>query len=84
MDYVHVEDYFAIAEYNSLAQGIMGRAKLGGSAKLWWKLHCQTLGKKENLIGWEDLQKSLKERYLLINYSTVKMNKFLSCVERVG
>ena len=37
-----MEDYFALAEYNLVAQGIMGRAKLGGLAKLWWKLHCQT------------------------------------------
>ena len=38
-----MEDYFALAKYNTVAQGIMGRAKLGGPpAKLWWKLHCQT------------------------------------------
>ena len=77
-----MEDYFALAKYNLVAQGIMGRAKLGGPAKLWWKLHCQTQGKKENTVGWDDLQKSLKERYLLINSSTVKMNKFLSCVQK--
>ena len=29
-----IEDYFALAEYNLVAQGIMGRAKLGGLAKL--------------------------------------------------
>ena len=28
------------------------------------------------------LNKSLKERYLPLNYSTVKMNEFLSCVRR--
>ena len=36
-----MDDYFALAGYNTLAQGIMGRTKLEGSAKLWWKLHCQ-------------------------------------------
>ena len=40
-----MDDYFALASYNTLAQGIMSRAKLEGLAKLWWKLHCQTQGK---------------------------------------
>ena len=30
-----MEDYFALAGYNTLAKGIMGRAKLDGPAKLW-------------------------------------------------
>ena len=51
-----MEDYFALAEYNLMAQGIMGKAKLGGPAKLWWKLHFQTQGKKENTVVWDDLQ----------------------------
>ena len=77
-----MDDYFALAEYNTATQGIMARAKLEGSAKLWWKLHCQTQGKPEKSIGWEELKKSLMERYLPLNYSTVKMNEFLSCVRR--
>ena len=77
-----LENYIALAKYNTVAQGIMARAKLEGSTKLWWKLHCQTLGKPEKSIGWEELKKSLKERYLPLNYSTVKMNEFLSCVRR--
>ena len=77
-----MDDYFALAEYNALAQGIMGRAKLEGPAKLWWKLHCQSQGKAENSVGWEDLKKSLKERYLPLNFSTDKMNEFLSCVRK--
>ena len=36
----------------------------------------------ENSVGWEELKKILKERYLPLNYSTVKMNDFLSCVQR--
>ena len=40
-----MDDYFTLAGYNAVAQGIMGRAKLEGSAKLWWKLHCQAQGK---------------------------------------
>ena len=32
---ISLDDYFAQARYNALAQGIMGRAKLEGSAKLW-------------------------------------------------
>ena len=35
-----MDDYFALVEYNEIAQGIMGRAKLEGLAKLCWKLHC--------------------------------------------
>ena len=77
-----MEDYFALAEYNVLAQGIMGRAKLEGSAKLWWKLHCHIQGRSENSMGWEELKQSLKERYLPLNYSTSKMNEFLSSVRR--
>ena len=79
---ISMDDYFALANYNSIAQGIMGRAKLEGSAKLWWKLHCQTQGKAKNFVGWAELKKSLREWYLPLNYSTVKMNKFLSCVRK--
>ncbi len=77
-----MDDYFALAEYNSIAQGIMGRAKLEGPAKLWWKLHCQTHGTPENSVGWGVLKHSLEERYLPLNFSTLKMNEFLSCVRR--
>ena len=35
-----MDDYFALAGYNTLALGIMGIAKLEGSTKIWWKLHC--------------------------------------------
>ena len=38
----------------------MGRVKLEGSAKLWWKLHCQ--GKAENSMGWDELKKSLNDK----------------------
>ena len=55
------EDYFALVEYNTVVEGIMARGKLEGSTKLWWKLHCQTLGKPKKSIGWEELKKSLKE-----------------------
>ena len=37
-----MDDYFALAGYNATAKGIMGRAKLEGLAKLWWKLHCHS------------------------------------------
>ena len=77
-----MDDYFALAGYNAVAQGIMGRAKLEGSARLWWKLHCQTQGKLETTMGWEELKASLKERYLPLNYATTKMNEFLSCVRK--
>ena len=30
-----MEDYFSLAKYNPLAQRIMGKAKLEGSAKIW-------------------------------------------------
>ena len=79
---ISMDDYFSLANFNSIAQGIMGRAKLEGSAKLWWKLHCQTQGKAKIFLGWEELKKSLKEWYLQLNYSTMKMNEFLSCVRR--
>ena len=46
-----MDDYFALAKYNTLVQGIMGRAKLEGPAKVWWKLHCQTQGRIENSMG---------------------------------
>ena len=56
-----MDDYFALANYNSIAQCIMGRAILEGSAKLWWKLHCQTQGKAKNSMGWEELKKIFRE-----------------------
>ena len=77
-----MEDYFSLALYYTAAQGLMGRAKLDGPAKLWWKLHCQTLGRTEGSMSWEELKKGLKERYLPLNYSTAKMNEFLSCVRK--
>ena len=79
---ISMDDYFALAIYNSITQGIMGRAKLEGPAKLWWKLQCQTQGKAKNFLGWKELKKSLIELYLPLNYSTVKMNEFLSCVQK--
>ena len=33
-------------------------------------------------MGWCELKKGLKERYLPLNYATMKMNKFLSCIKR--
>ena len=33
-------------------------------------------------MGWEDLKRRLKERYLPLNYSALKMNKFLSFVKK--
>ena len=44
---IKMEDYFALAKYNVVAQGIMGKAKLFNSAKLWWKLNCQSQGVDE-------------------------------------
>ena len=60
----------------------MGRAKVEGLAKIWWKLHCQAQGKTKKSMGWGELKDSLKERYLPLNYDTVKMNEFLSCVKK--
>ena len=77
-----MDDYFALAGYNALAQGIMGRTKLEGSTKLWWKLHCQVQAKPEKSMGWGELKDSLKERYLPLNYESAKMNEFLSCVRK--
>ena len=31
---------------------------------------------------WEKLKKNIRERYLPLNYSIVKMNEFLSCVKK--
>ena len=77
-----MDDYFALAGYNATTQGIMGIAKLEGLAKLWWKLHCQAQGKIKKSMGWGELKDSLQEWYLPLNYDTVKINKFLSCVKK--
>ena len=74
-----MDDYFALAGYNALAQGLMGRAKMDGPAKLWWKMQCQSQGKSKNSVKWIELKKNLKERYLPLNYATEKMNEFFSC-----
>ena len=73
---ISMEDYFDLAGYNALAQGIMGRAKLDGAAKLWWKLSCQTRGETESAHGWEILKELLRERYLPLNYGTNRMKNF--------
>ncbi|MCO5597516.1 hypothetical protein L7F22_051594 [Adiantum nelumboides] len=77
-----MEDYFDLAKYITLAQGIMGGAKLKGPAKLWRKLSCKSRGIAKNTQGWEDLEERLKERYFPLNYSTNKMNEFLSCTRK--
>ena len=73
-----MEDYFALAKYNAVAQGIMGKAKLSGSAKLCWKLNCQLRGVDEATQHWQELKAKLKEWYYPLNYETFKMNEFLS------
>ena len=45
-------------------------------------MHCQIHGKLEDTVAWDELQRSLMERYLPINYLMVKMNEFLSCVRK--
>ena len=77
-----MDDYFALEDYNAIAQGIIGRAKLQGLEKLWWKLHCRAQGETKKSMGWGELKDNLKEWYLLLNYDTVKMNEFLSCVTK--
>ena len=79
---ISMDDYFSLAEYNFIAQGIMSRAKLTGSAKVWWKLNCQSRGVAEVTQSWEELQLRLKERYWPLNYATTKMNEFLACTRR--
>ena len=39
---IEIEDYFALAKYYQVAQAIMEKTKLTGSAKLWWKLDYQS------------------------------------------
>ncbi|MCO5601287.1 hypothetical protein L7F22_055406 [Adiantum nelumboides] len=77
-----MEDYFDLAEYNFVAKGIMGRAKIKGPAKTWWKLNCKSRGVLEITQSWEELQLRLRERYSPPNYLTTKMNEFLACVRR--
>ncbi|MCO5602462.1 hypothetical protein L7F22_056594 [Adiantum nelumboides] len=79
---ISMEDYFDLAEYNFVAKGIMGRAKIKGPAKIWWKLNCKSRGVLEITQSWEELQLCLRERYSPPNYLTTKMNEFLACVRR--
>ncbi|MCO5582829.1 hypothetical protein L7F22_036729 [Adiantum nelumboides] len=79
---ISMEDYFDLAEYNFVAKGIMGRAKIKGPAKIWWKLNCKSRGVLEITQSWEELQLRLRERYSPPNYLTTKMNEFLACVRR--
>ncbi|MCO5589190.1 hypothetical protein L7F22_043156 [Adiantum nelumboides] len=79
---ISMEDYFDLAEYNFVAKGIMGRAKIKGPAKIWWKLNCKSRGVVEITQSWEELQLRLRERYSPSNYLTTKMNEFLACVRR--
>ena len=56
----------------------MGRAKLIGPSKLWWKLNCQSQGVEETTQLWNELKAKLKEQYYPLNFETLKMNEFLS------
>ncbi|MCO5558285.1 hypothetical protein L7F22_011864 [Adiantum nelumboides] len=60
----------------------MGKAKIKGPAKIWWKLNCKSRGVLEITQSWEELQLRLRERYLPPNCLTTKMNEFLACVRR--
>ena len=77
-----MDGYFQLAGYNDIAKGILGRAKLDGSAKTWWKSSCQTRGVVESTQGWGQVKTHLRERYLPLNYSTTKMNEFSFCTRR--
>ena len=77
-----MEDYFALAKYNPVAQGIMGKAKLTRLAKLWWKLTCQSQGVVEVTQHWNELKSRLKEQYYPLNFETLKMNEFLACNQK--
>ena len=79
---ISMEDYFALVGYNVVAQGIMGRAKLDVSAKMWWKLNCQSCNVTKTSQGSEKLKFWLKECYLPLNNENTKMNEFLSCARR--
>ncbi|MCO5597058.1 hypothetical protein L7F22_051132 [Adiantum nelumboides] len=79
---ISMEDYFDLAEYNFVANGIMGRAKIKGPAKIWWKLNRKSRDVLEITQSWEELQLCLRERYSPPNYLTTKMNEFLACVWR--
>ena len=46
-----MDDYFALAGYNSVAQGIMGRAKLEGSARLWLETSLSDTGQVGDNYG---------------------------------
>ena len=54
---ISMEDYFQLAEYNCTAKRIMGRAKLEGIAKTWWKISCKNRGVQENTQSWEEIRK---------------------------
>ena len=79
---IEMEDYFAIVRYNLVAQGIMGKAKLTSSAKLWWKLNCQSQGVAEVTQHWNELKTRLKEQYYPLNFEILKMNEFLACSQK--
>ncbi|MCO5559985.1 hypothetical protein L7F22_013589 [Adiantum nelumboides] len=79
---ISMEDYFDLAKYNFVAKGIMGREKIKGLAKIWWKLNFKSRGVVEITQSWEELQLCLRERYSPPNYLTTKMNEFLACVRR--
>ncbi|MCO5567343.1 hypothetical protein L7F22_021033 [Adiantum nelumboides] len=76
---ISMEDYFDLAEYNFVAKGIMGKAKIKGPAKIW---NCKSTDVVEIILSWEELQLCLRERYSPPNYLTTKMNEFFICVRR--
>ena len=60
----------------------MGKDKLISSAKLWWKLRCQSWGVAEVTQNWNELKTRLKEQYYPLNFETLKMNEFLTCNQK--
>ena len=74
--------YFALAKYNAVAQGIMEKSKLLGSAKPWWKLNCQSRGVDEATQHWQELKAKFKEWYYPLNYKIPKKNEFLVCNQK--
>lgn len=77
-----MDDYFQLAGYNEAAKGVLAKAKLDGSTKTWWKSSCRARGVIESTQSWGDVKGQLRERYLSLNYITMKMDEFLACTRR--
>ena len=71
-----LDDYFLLINTSIENESMIARYKLIGKAKLWWKEWCWEQTIDETTANLKVIKEVFKERYLLLDHETLKMNEF--------